>query len=107
MVRGISFTIFSRNDGRTAYYTATGNTSNGSIHNDGVWNGIDSDLKLAYDRVGVITLFSNTARKDFSILQSGISNNTGALAITLEDMTIANTEPVAGPDYAWVVGVSA
>ena len=104
--RGISFQVFSRNDGRTAYYTAMGNTSNGTIHNDGSWTGIDNGFRLAYDGVSTISLFFSGQRKSFTITDSGISNNTGTLAITIEDASVDAGEPVVGPDYSWVVSVT-
>ena len=105
--RGISFQAFSRNDARTAYYTAMGNTTNGSIHNDGSWTGLDAGFRLAYDGVGTISLFYNGQRKNFIVTDSGISNNTGVLAVTIEDATVDVGEPTVGPDYTWVVGVTA
>ena len=106
VVRGISFSVYAKSDGRTAYYTASGNTSNGSIHSDGVWNGMDATLKLAYDtETGTVVLFCNSPRKNFLINGSGISNNDASLAVVTGDNTPVS-EPIVGERYAWVVGVT-
>lgn len=105
--RGITFLVHSRNDGRAALYTAIGNTSNGSIHNNTSWTLLDTQFKLAYNIVTAqIELYTSSVRNNMTILSSGISNNEGVLTVTIGDQT-EYTEPTADDTFAWVVGVTA